>query len=219
MHLRDISYRKYCPWKMSSLPKIPGWWGLNRVCPLISPLGPNNVRARYEEERFLKRERALRGADVAVRKTESLGWKKTCFQIFYRHIHIPAEYTPCWKLFEVENPTVFVRFEVASDWHPFPLAPNCLDTDDGRRVGLRVSKIIDGREEFFHKWVDSKRAPLYANSIFDWLQGVVEDLATHNWAPDRFPFNGTRVPSWAAQARQWRSSWQLELPIKRRTRN
>lgn len=85
---------------------------------------------------------------------------------------------------EVEELWIKVQWDLSEDRNPHCLAPNALDTDDGRRLGLCISTIVNREEVFLWKTINSENACLYANSIVDWLEGKITDLDNHVWPED-----------------------------------
>ena len=72
--------------------------------------------------------------------------------IFYLHLTIPPHIAAAWFL--ESSPTISVWIDVRDDQrHPHMWATKSHQTDDGRKVGIRISKVIDDvkKEFWLHK--------------------------------------------------------------------
>lgn len=91
-----------------------------------------------------------------------------------------------WNFDEIEGPMyVNVKYEIAEGRHPNPFAPDALDTDAGRRLGLFIL-FSEGEGSGFYKNLSTPNAWKYANSIVAWLTGEIPDLYNHQWDMDKF---------------------------------
>ncbi|KAI9875210.1 MAG: hypothetical protein M1830_008759 [Pleopsidium flavum] len=56
--------------------------------------------------------------------------------------------------------------------------------------GMSVNKNVNGRVEQFWLGKNTPPAVFMANSLFDWITGLIVDAETHIWPLDRHAFVG-----------------------------
>ena len=76
--------------------------------------------------------------------------------------------------------------------HQFPYAILSEGYDDGCRLGISISKVIDGIRKQWWLEKRSMNAVREANSLVDRLSEEVKDPKTHQWGWDRVAFFGPR---------------------------
>ena len=76
-----------------------------------------------------------------------------------------------WKLARQDE--IYVQWQCCPDRNPQAFAPMAQEDDDGKRVGIRAFKIVDGVER--EHWIvrDTPDAVLLANTLHDFLNGQI----------------------------------------------
>ena len=105
--------------------------------------------------------------------------------MFFR---LPSRLGEEWGL--TTSPFVEVTFDISRTMHEFPYAILCERSDDGCRLGVSISKVIEGVR--YQWWLEKRTmgAIREANSMVDWLKGEIIDPQTHKWGWDRVAFFG-----------------------------
>ncbi|KAI9698406.1 MAG: hypothetical protein M1836_003986 [Candelina mexicana] len=84
---------------------------------------------------------ALEGGERKVWRNES----NCSFGIVGMHVTIPKPLANDWNL--VHGDTIRVHYGISEGRHEHPFVPDCSETDDGRRLGIRISKTVQGVEK------------------------------------------------------------------------
>ncbi|KAI9871796.1 MAG: hypothetical protein M1830_002448 [Pleopsidium flavum] len=154
----------------SQLPAVMWGRGVNRG----DPLATGDIEALRKEHLAFQRERttlnALAGGPVRINMREQITGRCTktnfFFSVFTLKFTVPVAIARKWGL--KEAPEVNVRYDVtAAGRHPNAFCPKCADHDDGRRLGISVTKDVNGSVKQF--WLVRNTAPavFIVNSLFN----------------------------------------------------
>lgn len=102
------------------------------------------------------------------------------------------------------SPYVQVTFDIAPVSHKYPYAILCENYDAGCRLGISISKVINGVKKQW--WMEKRtmRGIRIANSLVDWLNEEIQDVKTHQWGWDRVVFFGPHKRVGAGESeRRW----------------
>ena len=93
------------------------------------------------------------------------------FWLFSEGFRIPKGVAECWGL--QNGSVVNVQWQISDSTHSHAFAPMAEQTDDGRRVGIRVLKTI--RQIPYEHWIvrNSPEAVPLANTLHDFLTGQI----------------------------------------------
>jgi hypothetical protein len=162
--------------RLKELPKVNWEYGLNRSDPLqsmrfgLTTIG--NDITTYRRLRTLNN--CLKSGPVHVgfhprRRSSKNGSYQ--FSLFDESFAIPRDIADTWGL--DNHSEVNVQWEIVNDTHPQAFAPMAKNTDDGRRVGIRVFKTIGGVVR--NHWVvrQTPGAVTIANTLHDFLTGQI----------------------------------------------
>lgn len=176
--------------RCSELPEVDWTKAANKSDPLNFFASPSS--AQVMRERTLRNAQAGGPMFVSCTNPRST-WlrvrdKAYRLKLFKLDFTIPMHIVTSWRL--QDSPWVYLDFEISEGRHENAFTKYSSSADDGRRLGLKVSKIIgsDIRSFWLHR--DSPAAAFVANSLFDWIQGRIVDADTHVWPRDRIPFLG-----------------------------
>lgn len=167
-----LEYREISP---SSLPPVNWAGGLSRSDPLRIPGMSNQVGIDVTTYRRLKwlQNCVDFGLTRVIPYTKSYGSTSWRFSCFKERLTIPVEVVTEWGLNDGKPFEVNVRWEVANDTHQHAFAAMAEESDDGRRVGIQVSKNI--RNHWVHHWIvrNIPSAVPLANTLHDFLTGKI----------------------------------------------
>ena len=173
--------------RLKDLPEINWKWGLNRSDPLRTSAVGNealgNDVTTYRRLRTL--ENCLNSGPMRVgfhprRKHASNGSYQFC--LFNENFTIPKNVAVSWKLEDQDE--VNVQWQCCLDRHPHAFAPMAQENDDGKRVGVRAFKTMEGVEH--SHWIvrKSPEAVLLANTLYDLLNGQILEK-DYKWTESR----------------------------------
>lgn len=93
------------------------------------------------------------------------------FYLFDVSFTIPKHVAKLWEL--QDGSIVNVEWQIAKDFHPHAFAPWATESDDGRRVGIRVFTTV--RQTTCDHWIvrDTLEAIRIANTLHDLLTGEI----------------------------------------------
>jgi hypothetical protein len=131
-----------------------------------------NDSSSYRRLRTL--ENCLKSGPVHVRcypRTRSIKNGSYQFWLFSEGFRIPKGVAECWGL--QNGSVVNVQWQISDGTHSHAFAPMAEQTDDGRRVGIRVLKTI--RQIPYEHWIvrNSPEAVPLANTLHDFLTGQI----------------------------------------------
>ena len=161
--------------RLPDLPPADWSCGLNRSSPVAEEIGTQVG----EDMTTFRRMRTLENAELAgptyvtVRRNEAGEATNYTFNLFQMMFVIPIKAARDWKL-DIE-PEINVLWDVANERHPHAYAPRSADHDDGRRVGIKVFKEVDGetQELWLVRKLNHERGIKVANTVFDLMSGRV----------------------------------------------
>lgn len=67
--------------------------------------------------------------------------------IYAIQLAIPTEYAVAWNFIEQDEVWVNVTYDTAEQRHSNCFAPEAQETDNGRRLGIKISTIVNGGGE------------------------------------------------------------------------
>jgi len=131
-----------------------------------------NDSSSYRRLRTL--ENCLKSGPVHVRcypRTRSTKNGSYQFWLFSEGFRIPKDVAECWGL--QNGSVVNIQWQILDDTHLHAFAPMAKQTDDGRRVGIRVFKTI--KQIPYEHWIvrNKPEAVLLANTLYDFLTGQI----------------------------------------------
>ena len=169
-----------------SLPAVDWNNGLNRSDPLkIWPSGPTSIGNDLCTFRRLRRlDNCLNSGPMKVwyckEKDKQSGSYQFC--LFNENFTIPSKIAQSWNL--AHQSIVNVQWDAKPERHQKPFAPEAGDEDLGKGVGIRVFKMINGSNH--EHWLQrrSKYAVKLANTLHDFLHGLIVGK-DYKWEPSR----------------------------------
>ncbi len=181
--------------RLSILPALLNpCWSVNRSDPLGAPWKTMNPYGISFYQSTL--DNALAGGPQNISMTET---KKTAncspafrFTVLNLKFSVPVKIAKEWNL--KQSPWVSAHFEILDSPHPNQYAVNARAPDDGSRLGIKISRIINGNT--VTHWVQkparngSDLPTREANSLVDWLSGKIENPDAYVWPADRVQFFG-----------------------------
>lgn len=185
----SYSLKAYKEIRHPLLPPVDWNCGVNQSDPLVT----EDSKEFNHDSTLLKRKRtlenALAGGSVHVSVLTDSRKTKYFFKVYELEFTIPPKYGRDGDL--AASPTVEVRYDINDGPHPHKFSRKCTDQHEGCRLGIEVSKIVNGikRTAWLERTVET--GIRQANSLFDWLQGRIEDPDTYDWPADRVPFFGS----------------------------
>ena len=181
---RSKQYREI---RLSELSEVNWEYGLNRSDPLKSrPSGwecIDNDVTTYRRLRTL--DNCLNSGPMRVafhprrRDAKNGSWQ---FNLFSESFTIRKDVAISWKLARQDE--IYVQWQCCPDRNPHAFAPMAQEDDDGKRVGIRAFRIVDGVER--EHWIvrDTPDAVLLANTLHDFLNGQIVEK-DYKWAESR----------------------------------
>lgn len=177
---------------LSYLPWIPSGVGLNQESPFVSNDLSALALARHKEHREAFLDNALNGGlkHVRINRDKHGNIHGYSWTFFYAPLHIPIAIGREWRL--EDSSTINVRYDLDNGRHPHLYARSCGEEDDGRHLGIEISKEVGGvlKRHWVQKKPQLEAGRKVANSITDFLLGRVVDAGTHEWGDSRFPLMG-----------------------------
>lgn len=185
-----------------SLPVVDWKLGCNNADPLAS--GERMWEDAAKAKQRNKLENAQAGGPIHLSYKEARGSiPEGWFVRIFDQIHLQIERSVALSLdlppnHDADN-TVNVRYDIADGKHPNAWVRNASDKCDGRRLGIQVSRMVNGQE--VKHWIHSRYGGLKfeakASSLFDWLTDAIdlEDADTRDWGHDR-------IALWGLQSQQ-----------------
>lgn len=174
----SLNTEQYRRLRLKELPQVDWDCGLNRSDPLqIWRSGDETIGNDSSSYRRLRTlENCPKSGPVRVGSCHKMrGTKNGSYQyqfwLFSEGFTIPRDVAECWGL--QNSSVVNVQWQISGDTNPHAFAPMAKQTDDGRRVGIRVFKTI-GQIPYEHWIVRNKpEAVLLANTLYDFLTGQI----------------------------------------------
>ena len=162
--------------RLRDLPEVDWKWGLNRSDPLktfaVGMESIGNDVTTYRRLRTL--DNCLKSGPMRVgfhprRKHVENGSYQ--FYLFHQSFTLPKDVAISWKLKRQDE--INVQWQCCLDRHPHAFAPMAQENDDGKRVGVRAFKTVEGIEH--SHWIVRKSpgAVLLANTLHDFLNGQI----------------------------------------------
>ena len=178
---------EYCEIRPSSLPPVNWAGGLNRSDPLRIPGMSNQVGTDVTTYWRLKRPAELRRF-----------WTHACRSLYQKlWLDVLEVLLLQWTAYNTSGGCyrmgsqwwrkpfeVNVRWEVANEIHQHAFAAMAEESDDGRRVGIQVSKNV--RNHWVHHWIirNIPSAVPLANTLHDFLTGKIVEK-NYTWLLSR----------------------------------
>ena len=173
------------------LPRVDYHAAVNRMDPLLSGDSTLTAKVGAREKHQWQLENALQGGPKRIFPCKNRTSVVYRWNLLGATLTFPTAVAREWGL--DQSPSINVRYDILDGRHPNAWSPKSTDDDDGRRLGIEASKMVDGEERSIWLHNSGELAPKMANSIFDWLEGRIEDPDTHIWAESRIPFCGPRA--------------------------
>ncbi|KAL8937822.1 MAG: hypothetical protein Q9216_004235 [Gyalolechia sp. 2 TL-2023] len=172
------------------LPAVDWNTGVNQFCPLTTNGCKDMWKAGVSTTRRRKLENARAGGPVVVRRKNTIKWIIWVFH--YVTFRIPRDVAQRWDL--ENDPIVNLHYDIAPGLHPQSYVEEAPMESDGRRLGIRVTKVVNGKLE--EHWVRvglRESAVKAANSLYDWITGAIgDDADSKDWGEDRLVLFGSQ---------------------------
>lgn len=171
----------------NQLPQLPLTAALNHSDPLstgdMAIIGKDMCNRRRDR----RLEQARRGGEYELYLAKKKGMN-LCFYVLGLPFRIRSDIKTGWGLSKGDR--IHVMYDISHHTHPHQHSNKSKADSEGRKLGIRISKLVMGIE--VQHWIskDTERGAHEANALVPWLQGEITDPSTGTWREDQFRFLG-----------------------------
>ncbi|KAL8773026.1 MAG: hypothetical protein Q9209_002046 [Squamulea sp. 1 TL-2023] len=174
-----------------SLPLVNWEAAVNQSDPLTTSDSQAMWKDSIMSKRRTKLENARAGGPVHASQDPKGYWFCRIFDQV--QLSIPVDVSAAWQLTKSKEERINVRYDISVGRHPNVFATKADPSADGSRLGIQLSKEVDGKLQTH--WLSRKTVAAIkeANSLYDWISGRIDDDPDErDWGPDRVPLFGAQ---------------------------